>query len=187
MRNFKYELTIKKIKIKGRDELCIYAYVCINILPTLVIHREAVTKSSAVSWTWVRAHGDVSSNCYLNIFLTLALPSPHQRRRIHEAKTRHEFGSSQILRSSGGRSDGCCASPVWPFGAGFGVLFDTLEEAKRLSMAGKVEPPSADDFDDRSRVGRCRENFVCSVNRGGEPDDFADVVNWCRDIGDSHF
>uniref|UniRef100_A0A1A9VHX2 Transmembrane protein n=1 Tax=Glossina austeni TaxID=7395 RepID=A0A1A9VHX2_GLOAU len=45
---------------------------------------------------------------YLNLFLLLsyrilllALPSPHQRPRIHEAKTRDDFGSSQILHSSG--------------------------------------------------------------------------------------
>uniref|UniRef100_A0A1A9ZQV0 Uncharacterized protein n=1 Tax=Glossina pallidipes TaxID=7398 RepID=A0A1A9ZQV0_GLOPL len=36
-------------------------------------------------------------------------------------KRGYDFGSSQILLSSGGRSDWCSAFPVWPCGVGFGV------------------------------------------------------------------
>uniref|UniRef100_A0A1B0G9Y2 Uncharacterized protein n=1 Tax=Glossina morsitans morsitans TaxID=37546 RepID=A0A1B0G9Y2_GLOMM len=62
-------------------------------------------------------------------------------------------------------------------------FLDPLDEGKWLSMAGKVDTPSANDFDDGSRDGRCRENSLGSANRGGAPDDSAGGVDWCRDIG----
>uniref|UniRef100_A0A1B0FJV4 Secreted protein n=1 Tax=Glossina morsitans morsitans TaxID=37546 RepID=A0A1B0FJV4_GLOMM len=43
--------------------------------------------------------------------------------------------------------------------------------------------PSSDYFNGGPRVSRCREKWVCSVNRGGELGDFGGVVNWCGNIG----
>uniref|UniRef100_A0A1A9VNW2 Uncharacterized protein n=1 Tax=Glossina austeni TaxID=7395 RepID=A0A1A9VNW2_GLOAU len=48
-----------------------------------------------------RINSPVCPYCYLNLLLTIALLSRRQRRRIREAKTRDDFGFSQILRSSG--------------------------------------------------------------------------------------
>uniref|UniRef100_A0A1B0AAH3 Uncharacterized protein n=1 Tax=Glossina pallidipes TaxID=7398 RepID=A0A1B0AAH3_GLOPL len=64
-------------------------------------------------------------------------------------------------------------------------LFDLLDEGERLSVDGEVEPPSADDLDGRSRVGRCRESFVRPADRGGNLHGFRDIVScWrCGGVG----
>uniref|UniRef100_A0A1A9ZW97 Uncharacterized protein n=1 Tax=Glossina pallidipes TaxID=7398 RepID=A0A1A9ZW97_GLOPL len=44
-------------------------------------------------------------------------------------------------------------------------FFDAFDVGDRLPVVGEVEPPSADDLDGRSHVGRYRESLMCPADR----------------------
>uniref|UniRef100_A0A1B0A0K5 Uncharacterized protein n=1 Tax=Glossina pallidipes TaxID=7398 RepID=A0A1B0A0K5_GLOPL len=135
------------------------------------------------------------SSYYLNLFLTLALPSTHQRRKIREAKARDDFGSSQILRPWGekvivvaplrwGRS---VSASVWP------VL---------LTVAGPLLIPllgceagcvcsCAPKYCRRASCRCCRRSIGSGTTDGDGHDVIVIVVgcgrNCCCEVGDIVF
>uniref|UniRef100_A0A1B0A5Q4 Uncharacterized protein n=1 Tax=Glossina pallidipes TaxID=7398 RepID=A0A1B0A5Q4_GLOPL len=62
-------------------------------------------------------------------------------------------------------------------------FFDPLDEGERLPVAGEVEPPSADDLDDRSRISRCREGLAGPADRDGKVHGLLGVVSYWRCSG----